>query len=157
MPTTCALTGHRILAKDFSAKQLQAHLRDLIEEGTDTFLCGMALGFDLACAEALAALRRYYPLRLVACIPCADQSACFTQEQRQQYLRALAACDESVILHERYTEGCMFERNRYMVDNADLLFAYLIKPAGGTLYTVNYAKRKHKRVIFYGYKQLSLF
>ena len=143
MPFTCALSGHRVLSRQFSKQLLQQQLRALLEEGADTFLCGMALGFDLICAETLTALRTQYRLRLVACIPCADQACRFTPAQKQAYLRALSACDESVVLHERYVDGCMFERNRYMVDHADM-------------YTVNYAKRKHKRIVFYGSEQLSM-
>ena len=70
--------------------------------------------------------------------------------------RTASACDESVVLHERYVDGCMFERNRYMVDHADMLYACLERPTGGTLYTVNYAKRKHKRIVVYGSEQLSM-
>ena len=139
MPFTCALSGHRVLSRQFSKQLLQQQLRALLEEGADTFLCGMALGFDLICAETLTALRTQYRLRLVACIPCADQPCRFTPAQKQAYLRALSACDESVVLHERYVDGCMFERNRYMVDHADMLYACLERPTGGTLYTVNYA------------------
>lgn len=156
MPFTCALSGHRVLSRQFSKQQLLQQLRALLDEGADTFLCGMALGFDLICAETLTVLRGEYRLRLVACIPCADQACRFTPAQKQAYLRALSACDESVVLHERYVDGCMFERNRYMVDHADMLYACLERPTGGTLYTVNYAKRKHKRIVFYGSEQLSM-
>ena len=78
MPFTCALSGHRVLSRQFSKQLLQQQLRALLDEGADTFLCGMALGFDLICAETLTALRTQYRLRLVACIPCADQACRFT-------------------------------------------------------------------------------
>ena len=42
----------------------------------------------------------------------------------------------------------MFERNRRMVDNCDVLLAYLENERGGTFYTVNYAKKKGKRIVF---------
>ena len=148
MPFTCALSGHRVLSRQFSKQLLQQQLRALLEEGADTFLCGMALGFDLICAETLTALRTQYRLRLVACIPCADQACRFTPAQKQAYLRALSACDESVVLHERYVDGCMFERNRCMVDRCDVLLAYLETERGGTFYTVNYAKKRGNRIVF---------
>lgn len=144
----CALTGHRVLGKNFSSDKLERALLSLIEEGTDTFLCGMALGFDITCGEEIVHLRKEHPVRLVACIPCADQSARFTEGQRARYDSLLSACDEKVILHESYAEGCMFERNRYMVDRCDVLLAYLEGGRGGTLYTVKYAQKKGKRVLF---------
>lgn len=158
MDKTCALTGHRALGADFSAERLREQLLRLIGKGTDTFLCGMARGFDFAAAEVLLALKREYPLRLVACVPCADQAKGFSAENKKKYENLLNACDETVILHESYLNGCMFERNRYMVDRADFVFAYLARKKGGTAYTVNYAKRKGKPVLFYGEnEQLTFF
>ncbi len=144
----CAVTGHRVLGKNFSAQKLEEALLSLIGEGADTFLCGMALGFDLACGELIAKIKGTIPVKLVACIPCADQSGGYSAKQRARYDALLAACDERVVLHEHYENGCMFERNRYMVDRCDVLLAYLASERGGTYYTVNYAKKKGKRVLF---------
>ena len=85
----------------------------------------MALGFDLLCGELLAerkkrrspAARRLHPLRR----PERSVPPC----RKAAYDALLGSCDERVVLHERYETGCMFERNRYMVDRCDLLFAYL--------------------------------
>lgn len=144
----CAVTGHRVLGKEFSLQALEGALLSLAEAGTDTFLCGMALGFDLACGELIAKIKETFPVKLVACIPCADQSDGYSAVQRARYAALLAACDERVVLHEHYENGCMFERNRYMVDRCDVLLAYLTSERGGTFYTVNYAKKKGKQVIF---------
>ena len=95
-------------------------------------------------------LREELPVRLVACIPCADQAARYPKSARERYERILDRCDERAVLHERYCDGCMFERNRYMADKCDLLFAYLHSPKGGTAYTVRYAEKKGKQVAFFG-------
>ena len=145
---TCALTGHRVLGKDFPAEGTEKKLRTLLENGTDTFLCGMALGFDLLCGEELAARKQAgAPLRLVACIPCADQPEGYAAADRARYERVLSACDEKVVLFPSYENGCMFARNRYMVDRCDALLAYLASSRGGTFYTVRYAEKRGKRVI----------
>lgn len=138
----CAVTGHRVLSSDFSKEELRAALRALAPAGVRTFLCGMALGFDLLCAEEVLLLREELPVRLVACIPCADQAARYPKSARERYERILDRCDERAVLHERYCDGCMFERNRYMVDRADLLLAYYTGRRGGTKYTVGYAERR---------------
>lgn len=138
----CAVTGHRVLSSDFSKEELRAALRALAAAGVRTFLCGMALGFDLLCAEEVLLLREELPVRLVACIPCADQAARYPKFARERYERILDRCDERAVLHERYCDGCMFERNRYMVDRADLLLAYFTGRRGGTKYTVGYAEKR---------------
>lgn len=138
----CAVTGHRVLSSDFSKEELRAALRALAAASVRTFLCGMALGFDLLCAEEVLLLREELPVRLVACIPCADQAARYPKSARERYERILDRCDERAVLHECYCDGCMFERNRYMVDRADLLLAYFTGRRGGTKYTVGYAERR---------------
>lgn len=146
----CAVTGHRVLGKEFRRAVLEEKLDFLLARGADTFLCGMALGFDLLCGELLAERKKSVPLRLVACIPCADQSGAFPPAAKRRYDALLGSCDERVVLHERYETGCMFERNRYMVDRCDLLFAYLREGSkkGGTYYTVRYAERQKKSVFY---------
>ena len=146
--SACALTGHRVLGKGFSRERLEQCLRALIAEGADTFYCGMALGFDLYCCELLLRLREEFPVRIVACVPCADQAARYSPRAKEKYEALLSACDEKIVLLEKYENGCMFERNRCMVDRCDVLLAYLETERGGTFYTVNSAKNRGKRRVF---------
>ena len=150
----CALTGHRVLEKEFSRALLEEKLRSLAARGYDTFYCGMALGFDLLCCAILVSLKREMPLRLIACIPCADQSERYPAGMRRLYDELLPECDERVLVREQYEAGCMFERNRYMVDGCDLLLAYLYEKRGGTWYTVKYALQKGKQVEFFGREEI---
>ena len=146
--SSVAVTGHRVLGKNFDAAKLERTLRALIAEGSDTFYCGMALGFDSLCCEMLQRLRGEFSVRVIACVPCADQASRYGEREKRRYDRLLAACDDIVVLHSRYENGCMFERNRWMVDRCDVLVAYLEAPRGGTFYTVNYAKKREKRIVF---------
>ena len=41
----------------------------------------------------------------------------------------------------------MQKRNRHLVDNSSACICYLTKSAGGTAYTVNYARRMGLRII----------
>ena len=149
----CALTGHRVLGKDFPRGALEEDLKKHILQGADTFYCGMALGFDLLCCEILVSLKTEWPVKIVACVPCADQSARYPYEMRRLYEDLLRECDEKIVLHEHYEEGCMFERNRRMVDECDVLFAYLRSNRGGTRYTVSYALKKGKKVVYFENKE----
>lgn len=146
--SACALTGHRVLGKGFSRERLEQCLRALIAEGADTFYCGMALGFDLYCCELLLRLREEFPVRIVACVPCADQAPAICPARRRSTRFCFPPGDEKIVLHEKYENGCMFERNRCMVDRCDVLLAYLETERGGTFYTVNYAKKRGKRIVF---------
>ena len=50
---TCAVTGHRIIKNNFNTIELKEVFVDLISKGIDTFLIGMAIGFDSLCFKIL--------------------------------------------------------------------------------------------------------
>ena len=82
------------------------------------------------------------------CIAASFFCGCGRTRAKEKYEALLSACDEKIVLHEKYENGCMFERNRCMVDRCDVLLAYLETERGGTFYTVNYAKKRGKRIVF---------
>jgi hypothetical protein len=139
---TVCFTGHRVLAKAdaSSLAQLDELLALLYAQGYRDFLCGGALGFDLYAAERVVALRKKYPdVRLIFCLPCADQSDRWKRADCSRYERLLYLSDETRVLSPRYFDGCMQARNRYMVDRSYLCIAYMVRLKGGTLSTVRYA------------------
>lgn len=148
MELVCALTGHRQLDETIDKNLIYTQLKVLIKQGYKKFLCGMALGFDLLCLEILCELKQTNDIYLKACIPCLDQPAKFDKFDRENYNYLLNICDEKIIIYNSYEKGCMLKRDRLMVDECDILLAYLRKDYGGTFYTVNYAKKKNKKIIF---------
>ncbi len=146
--SVCAFTGHRILSNtDFDELLLKRVIENLIKTGTKKFLCGMAIGFDLKCAQAVVELKEKYEIKLVGCLPCANQSERFSQNNKRLYKEMISACDEVIVLEPVYVNGCMQRRNRFLVDNCDVLISFLRSKSGGTLYTVNYARRAGKKII----------
>lgn len=159
MVSTCAFTGHRAEKlpwgydeSDPRCTQLKEHLRDVLrslyESGCRHFLCGMATGCDLYFGEAVAALRAEKPdVTLEAAIPFEGQADKWPSELRKRYFRLAEECDTRTVLHHDYTLDCMRDRNRYMVDHADVLVAAYSGEAGGTRNTMLYAMRQGKQVI----------
>ncbi len=147
---TCSFSGHRILSSNFDKEELKNVVYGLIARGFDKFLVGMALGFDTECFKILEEIRRENDIKIVACVPCKDQSEFFKKKQKEEYRRMLDSADETIILAENYYEGCMFERNRYMVDNSSVLVAYLNFNRGGTYQTCRYAASLDKEIIYIG-------
>lgn len=149
---SCAFTGHRNAEYSNAVREpvsgnLHSAIELLLKEGFAEFYCGMAQGFDLMAAEELLTFRGKYDFRLIAVKPCADQSDTFTHKNRRRHDEILKRCDEVTVLSENYYKGCMQARDRYMVDRSDALICYLRKNSGGTFYTVQYAKKKGKRII----------
>lgn len=144
----CAVTGHRILLKSFSHLRLIEVLNSLISDGYDTFLIGMALGFDTECFKALLEIKKQKEIKIIACIPCKNQTAKFTISQKKEYDFLLTKADEKIVLAEEYSPLCMRKRNIFMVDNTSCVLAYIYKDYGGTASTVKYALKNNVKVIY---------
>ncbi len=138
----CALTGHRVLPENFDKNALYDGLEELIRTGCDYFYCGMAEGFDLLALECLVALKQRYRITIEACIPFEGQEKHFSRENRALYRRLLDWCEQRTVIFPSYRGGCYLVRDRYMVDRADVLFAYCNRETGGAAYTVNYARAR---------------
>ena len=147
LQSTCCFTGHRVLKKDFDDNRLDEVIERLIKNGYKTFLVGMAIGFDLKVFERLLNFKNKN-IDIIACVPCKDQDKFFNAKQKELYKNYLENADKIIYLEESYTDDCMLKRNRYMVDNSSILVAYMYAKIGGTIYTVNYAKKKEKNIIF---------
>ncbi len=143
---TMAVTGHRKMGKDISKETLKLIFEGAIYDGYDTFLVGMAVGFDSLCFRVLEEIRKENNIRIIACIPCENQDKSFSEMQKIEYKKMIESADERLVLSKEYTPYCMFARNRFMVDNCSYLLAYLREEKGGTKYTVDYALEKGLKV-----------
>ena len=149
--TTCCFTGHRELLQDEKAlqKELEKSICSLIEAGFITFQSGGALGFDTLAAQTVLNLKKLFPhIRLSLVLPCRDQDRFWSKPQQETLRDLIENADETVYTSNRYHKGCMYRRNRFLVDSASCVLAYLEKAQGGTKYTVDYAKKSGVDILF---------
>ncbi len=149
----CCFTGHRQLGGKASSlrKQLDFQVQRCIDAGLTEFRCGGALGFDTLAALAVLQAKKKHPfIRLVMMIPCKDQDKGWSEENRRLYQQILQQADQVNVLAEHYYRGCMYVRNRALVDGSQICIAYLCKREGGTAMTVDYARKKQVTVINLG-------
>ena len=148
---SCCFTGHRVVPVQYEkavCDGLVYEITRLIEKGYTDFFVGGALGFDTLAAQAVLKLRRTYPqIRLNLALPCRDQDVRWNESDRAVYRDILRQADSVTYVCERYTRGCMFERNRFLVDRSSVCLAFMTKMSGGTAYTVRYASEKEVCVI----------
>lgn len=143
----CSFTGHREIKDPVDTELLADLVQSLIDGGTDTFLTGMAMGFDLIAAEVVIFLKKKNPhIKLIGCVPCPDQERSYPKAEKEKYKRVLESCDEVKLLSPHYHGGCMFVRDRYMVDNSAYVIAYARTNSGGTYYTLKYAQEKQRKI-----------
>ncbi len=149
----CAFTGHRSLGAA-TPEEVSGWASEQIrwlyyEKNVRVFLTGGALGFDTVAAEAVLRLRAELSgCRLAVVIPCRDQDARWSAGNAERYRRILARADQVTEIARTYRNGCMLERDRYLVDHAGWLITYYDgRPSGGTAYTVRYAEKNHVTIL----------
>ncbi len=145
-----AVTGHRptklFKVEPYSVanyNKLVAFAKEVLANADPTkvtILSGMALGWDMAVAEAC--VDKGIPF--VAYVPCRDQHKIWKSQYFQaKYLEILTYAKEVKILSEKYTHDCMQKRNEAMADDADVLIALWDGTSGGTGNMIQYWTTKY--------------
>ncbi len=150
----CCFTGHRQLPVEQVGDirtRLMETIEALVKEGVSEFRAGGALGFDtLAALAVLEAKERHPHISLVLMLPCRDQDKGWSAPDKLRYREIIERADEVKVLAEHYYRGCMFVRNRALVDGSDYCIAFLRENAGGTKMTVSYAEKQNLKIINLG-------
>lgn len=161
MVSTVAFTGLRSKKLSFGTNESHAdclRLKELILKNVDRlireknarhFISGMAMGADQICSQIVIELKKQHNnITLEAAIPCSNQDKLWPQKYKDEYKRLLLLCDECHHVSTRpYFDGCMIQRNNYMVEKADYLISIWDGSTGGTSSTVKSAWQKGIPVI----------
>ena len=123
--------------------------RECLAKGYDTFITGMARGVDLDFAIEIIKLkntyRQYAGVKIIAAVPHRSQAERYDRASKKKYDFVMENAERAIVFSEEYTPDCFFVRNRFMVDESDLVVAFWNeKNEGGTAYTVNYARKQGK-------------
>lgn len=148
---TACFTGHRKIPPE-SIPELSQRLKNtllrLIEEGYMYFGAGGALGFDTLAAQCVLSLKKQYPhIKPILVLPCITQTKGWSKDDIAVYEEIKSQADKVVYTSHDYFQGCMFKRNRHLVNGSSVCIAYLTQEKGGTAYTVNYARQSNVQVI----------
>ena len=149
--TSCCFTGHRnIPAQDglWIRRRLREEILRLAEQGVHSFLAGGALGFDTMAAQEVLRMRAEYlpDLELVLVLPCVGQEEKWRQRDAAVYRVLLRQADQVIYTSTQRQKGCMFRRNRFLVDHSAYCICYQVTQRGGTAYTVQYARNQGLQV-----------
>jgi len=148
---TVCFTGHRkIPSGEYKniAERTQSEIIKLIKKGYRYFGAGGAMGYDTLAADIVLNLKSQFPqIRLILVLPCRDQSKSWSETDKNIYNQIREDADKIVYTSEKYDRGCMFKRNRHLVDHSSVCICYLISQTGGTAYTVEYSKKQGLQII----------
>lgn len=102
---TCSFTGHRSQKLPWRFNEndkrclamktiLKNHIEEAIHNGYDTFLSGMALGFDMICTEIVLSFKqKYKDVKMIGVLPCKNQDAKWPESQKARYKKLLNQLD----------------------------------------------------------------
>lgn len=158
-PRTLCFTGHRYYpGSPDDERRLAEALETAWADGYRVFISGMAVGFDLAAAGAVLALRGRHPgAELVAAVPFRRQSAKYPPSDKLCYENILAAADVVEVLSENYDYGCYYRRDDWMTERSSRLVCWYDGSDGGTRYTVRSALKRELQIINIFREPYSLF
>jgi len=154
---TVCFTGHRperLPREPEGLTRLQTRLtraiEDAIQRGKTNFISGAMSGFDTLAAEHVIALKEKHPqIRCILVAPYSVRyfhSKSWTPEWEARLKLVVERADLSIWLSENWYRGAYYARDRVIVDASSEVIAYYDGGAGGTRYTVNYAKVQGKPV-----------
>ncbi len=146
---SCCFTGHRFVSYTDNAirQAVLSEVQNLLAKNINTFYVGGALGFDMIAALMLASMKAQgKDLKLIFVLPSRDYNKHWKLKDQATLEAIMQYADDVVYITDKYNNGCMHERNRYMVDRCLYCITYIRNLHSGTGYTVGYA-RKNNRII----------
>lgn len=118
---------------------LLSSVRELIQEGADTFYLGGYGNFDWQAARAVQKMKNEYPsIRSVLVIPYLNR-----KYDKKLYDEIIYPPIEKVPLR-----FAISKRNEWMVERADVIISGVEHNWGGAYTTLKFAERKKKRIIY---------
>ncbi len=145
MEKVCVFFGHRVVFDEEKAKlQLKRVVRELIKDGFNTFWLGGYGEFDALADDVTRELKHEFPHIRRVCV------LAYLPTNKEEYHYKSQFYDEML-----YPEGvelgpkkfAITRRNKYMVENADIIVAYVHGTTGGAALALKHAKRLNKKVI----------
>ncbi|MBR2459853.1 MAG: DUF1273 family protein [Clostridia bacterium] len=140
---TCCFTGHRDLEETaILYSRVRREIIRAYERGCRIFCTGGARGFDTIAAMNVLAIRNstHPDIKLMLVLPFPNQHASWNQHDKRIFETVLKEANLVEYTAERYHKGCMFVRNRRLVQLSSCCISYLLQPKSGTGYTVKLAE-----------------
>jgi uncharacterized phage-like protein YoqJ len=109
----------------------------------------MDLGVNQWAASIVLEMRDVYQgVKLIAVIPFETQAVKWSVEQRDRYFSIVENCDEEILLYNKFTHSCMYERDRFLVNRAKhLLAVYDGNGKGSSARAIEYARKLGRSIV----------
>ena len=151
---------------DKSYFKLMNYMYEIVKEaynkGYRNFITGGAQGFDQLMFRVVNKLKKDNPntdIKNILYLPCKEQNSKWGKEGlfgSDNYDKMLKKADGIYYVSDVYTNTCLMDRNKAMIDNSSLVIALYddenwynekrLRNTSGTLNALNYAKGNHRNI-----------
>lgn len=144
----CTFAGHREVFSSSIEADIDCALEEIIQTDDDFIFYSGGMGeFDKKCESAVRRIKRTHPersIRLVLVLPYLTHEINRDKEYFESCYDDIVVPTELMGVHYK---AAIKKRNRWMVDRADKILAYIYRDFGGAFDTVKYAYRMGKPVL----------
>ena len=144
MIKACCGFGHRTILKNIE-KSLFTAVLPAAQEGCKTFYIGAMGDFDTQFSSAVRKLQNQFPdIKLICVKPYFTNDINSNKDYYAAMYNDIIIPPAIIGVHHK---RAITARNRWMVDNSDLIISYTVRDYGGAADAVKYAKRMYKKII----------
>ncbi len=137
-------SGHRVILEEHYNHVYIETEKVIKELKPDKIISGLALGFD----QLLAVIGFRNNIPVLGAIPFVGQESRWSERQKIIYQKIIEKCSETVIVSNGdYAVWKLMDRNKYIVDNSNVIISYFSGKPSGTSNCLNYAKSINKQII----------
>lgn len=147
--TVCTFAGHREVFLSSIKRDIDHALSEIVQAEDDyiLFYSGGMGDFDIMCEAAVRRLKKKYPdlnIRLSLVLPYMTNQINRDKEYLESRFDDIIIPMDLIGVHYK---AAIKKRNRWMVDQADKVLAYVYRDFGGAYDTIKYALRTGKPVL----------
>ena len=140
----CCGFGHRNVFENISSK-LDNAVEEAIAQGCEIFYTGAMGDFDSLFSSAVRSAKKVYPHIKLICV-----KPYFTNDINTDKDYYAALYDDIIIPDELagiHPKAVIKARNRWIIDNSDIVLIYTVRNFGGAYEAKRFAERNGKRLI----------
>ena len=140
----CCGFGHRNVFENISSK-LDNAVEEAIAQGCEIFYTGAMGDFDSLFSSAVRSAKKVYPhIKLIGVKPYSTNDINTDKDYYAALYDDIIIPDELAGIHPK---AAIKARNRWMIDNSDIVLVYTVRNFGGAYEAKRYAERNGKRLI----------